>query len=61
MKLSAYRSSFKVEKVDFFKTKLKKIYELLLGMVFFSLTSEVTGQRCEGVGDIKELFSESQC
>lgn len=61
MKLAAYRSSFKVEKVDFFKTKLKKIYELLLGMVFFSLTSEVTGQRCEGVGDIKELFSESQC
>lgn len=61
MKLSAYRSSFKVEKVDFFKTKLKKIYELLLGMVFFSLTSEVTGQRCEGVGHIKELFSESQC
>lgn len=37
------------------------MYELLLGMVFFSLTSEVTGQRCEGVGDIKELFSESQC
>jgi len=61
MKLSAYRSSFKVEKVDFFKTKLKKIYELLLGMVFFSLTSEVTGQRWEGVGHIKELFSESQC
>lgn len=61
MKLAAYRSSFKVEKVDFFKTKLKKIYELLLGMVFFSLTSEVTGQQCEGVGDIKELFSESQC
>lgn len=61
MKLAAYRSSFKVEKVDFFKTKLKKIYELLLGMVFFSLTSEVTGQRCEGVGHIKELFSESQC
>lgn len=37
------------------------MYELLLGMVFFSLTSEVTGQRCEGVGHIKELFSESQC